>query len=52
MLQVEEAERQSKAVILMNPALKDIPSAAGVMGVRYAPSSSLPAELVPFLAVP
>lgn len=31
---VDEAEKQGKAVILMNPVLKDIPSAAGVMGVR------------------
>lgn len=34
--QVDEAESQGKAVILMNPVLKDIPSAAGVMGVRSA----------------
>lgn len=33
-MQVDEAEKQGKAVILMNPVLKDIPSAAGVMGVR------------------
>lgn len=31
---VDEAESKGKAVILMNPVLKDIPSAAGVMGVR------------------
>jgi len=31
---VDEAESEGKAVILMNPVLKDIPSAAGVMGVR------------------
>ena len=35
LVQVDEAERQDKAVILINPVLKDIPSAAGVMGVRY-----------------
>ena len=34
LLQVDEAEQQGKAVILVNPVLKDIPSAAGVMGVR------------------
>ena len=33
---MDEAESQGKAVILMNPVLKDIPSAAGVMGVRSA----------------
>lgn len=33
-LQVDEGEKQGKAVILMNPVLKDIPSSAGIMGVR------------------
>ncbi|KAL3145428.1 hypothetical protein ABBQ38_001673 [Trebouxia sp. C0009 RCD-2024] len=31
---VDEGEKRGKAVILMNPVLKDIPSSAGIMGVR------------------
>lgn len=31
---MEAAESAGKTVILVNPILKDIPSAAGVMGVR------------------
>lgn len=33
-VQVEEAEAQGKYVILINPLLKDIPSAGGVMQTR------------------
>lgn len=33
-MQVDEGEKRGKAVILMNPVLKDIPSSAGIMGVR------------------
>jgi Domain of unknown function (DUF1995) len=32
--QVEEAEARGKAVILINPILRDIPSSGGIMGVR------------------
>lgn len=31
---VEEAERQKKQLIILNPVLKDVPSAGGVMGIR------------------
>lgn len=55
LLQVDEAEQRGKAVILMNPVLKDIPSSAGIMGVRSAlcfhhPSSNilLPLHLLLF----
>lgn len=33
-VQVDAAEEQGKAVILINPKLVDIPSSGGVMGVR------------------
>ena len=33
-VQLEEVERQGKAMILLNPVLKDIPGSSGVMGVR------------------
>ena len=33
-IQVEAAENMGKALVLVNPLLKDIASAAGLMGVR------------------
>ena len=36
MLQVEKGEEAGKAMVLVNPALKDIPSHSGIMGVRCA----------------
>lgn len=33
-MQVDAAEEKGKAVILVNPKLVDIPSSAGIMGVR------------------
>ena len=33
-VQVKAAEEQSKPVILINPILKDLPGAGGVMGIR------------------
>ena len=35
--QVEALEEKGKAIILMNPVLKDIPSHSGIMGVRCRP---------------
>lgn len=34
LLQVAAAEAKGKAVVLVNPVLKDIPSHSGIMGVR------------------
>ncbi len=33
---MEKAEEAGKAMVLVNPALKDIPSHSGIMGVRCA----------------
>lgn len=49
LLQVDEAEQRGKAVILMNPVLKDIPSSAGIMGVRSPPP--LPPPFFPLQTV-
>ncbi len=35
-MQMEKAEEAGKAMVLVNPALKDIPSHSGIMGVRCA----------------